>query len=1194
MFPSQASCLPITALLPLQCNGKGFLLVGQGPWLCVYDESGVQNVCAQIFEAQPIHGIEVIPGQAPQSVPHQVTIVVWGGRWVRHGVLGVRSSEPHAAPSKPSFIPEPIFDAQDWVLKVVPFHDNAPSSSRPSMTNIFVLTAHNTLLEVNLRNPVDSARESYEIVSKVQGPQSFLYAGDIKVVETNHIIIASGTVFGEVVTWTCQRLDSSATWSAVPRYRYHGHRGSIFGVAISPPLSFDGNLTRLMASCSDDRTIRIWDIGDCDRSTGLGNSDSLPITTGFGNAEDAENSRNLLLAASWGHASRIWNIMFDIPQRVPGQDDVFVLSRGEDATCQLWSLKKRADPHQDELFSLRPVMQDRHHNGKNIWSFAQTRTGSSIRVCTGGADGQVILRDMGDDQNEFLHTFSPFRNITGSTKALKQYSLLTQEACLATTDSGEIFMLVAKGVGDTLSWTKILDPDSRMSVVTRHLRRRNLVLLGMQNGSLAILQLSDHQVVPVSSSLPGAISSIDIAYQPKPNEGSPTCMISCLANRKAFVLWLQSISPPKIKVVSLNLPDTFTVTACCYDPEAEVLLLGSRAGALAFYSEVTPDGTSANIPICFRHIHGEDSMTSIKILKTGSKAGLERTIHILTTGRDGYYAVHCVSWDSSSVASQPHISTLHRSSPPFGPNIEGSYFTSNGSLSGTQTSDLILYGFRSTSFVVWNETQQSTLLSVECGGSHRSWSYIDSNNQMDHETLETADQTSMIPDSVRTFVWTKAGNVNWTSVEGSPHKSIVKGGHGREIKAVAGYSRVSGSAPGALPIVATGAEDTNIQLFAVSIGQSETSGNTAFQSLAVLKGHTTGLQHLDFSSSGTYLFSSAGCEEFYVWKLMYDVPYIGVGVVLQDQMPKEADDSDARIMSFDQKDISISDDLSTGAHHEVAFLMTLAYSNGKVKIVKYTPALQRGKGSFEMLREILYGSFCLMQASLLSPETITSPALLLDSHILSAGTNGFLNTSPVLLDDIRHVQPVIEAHRIHQSSILSMDIVSLSQDSWLAATGGDDNALGLTVISRTSGTQGPSATVARSLCIPKAHAAALTALKITGLRSTAAGLTLQVISVGNDQRLKVWGVEVSTDFLAHSEDKLMDGLKVKKLHAEWTAVADVSAIELVEGPEREDLDGHEHRISAVNRRRVMIVGVGMQLLDVGLDLAGSYQSSRYH
>lgn len=1184
MFPSQASCLPITALLPLQCNGRGFLLVGQGPWLCLYDEQGVQNVCAQIFEAQPIHGIEVIPAQAPQSEPHQVAIVVWGGRWVRHGVLGVGSIDPHAAPSKLGFIPEPIFDAQDWVLKVVPSHDNAPSSSRSSTTNVFMLTAHNTLLEVDLRNPVDSACESYEIVSKVQGPQSFLYAGDIKVVEMNHIIIASGTVFGEVVTWTCQRSDSSVTWSAVPRYRYHGHRGSIFGVAISPPLSLEGNLTRLMASCSDDRTIRVWDIGDCNRSTGLSNSDSLPITTGFGNAENAQNSKNLLLAASWGHASRIWNIMFDIRQHFPGQDDVFVLSRGEDATCQLWSLKKRIDFHQDELFSLQPVVQDRHHNGKNIWSFAQTRIGSSMRVCTGGADGQVILRNMGGDQSAFLHTSSPFKNITGSTKALKQYSLLTQEECLATTDSGELFMLAAKGTGDTLSWTKILDPDSRMSVVTRHLRRSNVILLGMQNGSLGILQLSDHQVVPVSDSLPGAISSIDIAYQPMSNEGSPTCMIACLANRQAFVLWLQWISPLKIKIVSLNLPDTFTVTACCYDPGAEVLLLGSRAGALAVYAELTPDGTAANIPVCFRHIHGEDSMTSIKILKTRYEAGLEKTIHILTTGRDGYYAVHCLSWDLSSGVSQPRLSTLHRSSPSFGPNVEGSYFTSNDSLSGTKTSDLILYGFRSTSFVVWNETQQSTLLSVECGGSHRSWSYIDSNNQSDNEVLETADQMSRIPDSVRTFVWTKAGNVNWTSVQGSPHKSIVKGGHGREIKAVAGYSRVSGSGSRALPLVATGAEDTNIQLFALSVGQSEASGNTAFQSLAVLKGHTTGLQHLNFSSSGAYLFSSAGCEEFYVWKLMYDVPYIGVGVVLQDQMPKEADDSDARIMSFDQKDISISDHLSTGAHHEVAFLMTLAYSNGKVKIVKYTPTLERGKGSFEMLREILYGSFCLMQASLLSPDTFTSPALLLDSHVLSAGTNGFLNTSPVLLDGIGHIQPTIEANRVHQSSILSMDTVFLGGDSWLAATGGDDNALGLTVISRTSGTQGPSANVARSLCIPKAHAAALTALKITGLKSTAAGLTLQVISVGNDQRLKVWGVEVSSDFLAHSENKLMDGLKVKKLHAEWTAVADVSAIELVEEPEREDLDGHGHGIPAPNRCRVMIVGVGMQLLDVGLDL----------
>ncbi|KAK5064192.1 hypothetical protein LTR84_000025 [Exophiala bonariae] len=1175
MLPSQASCLPVTALLPLECGQRNFVLVGQGPWLCAYDDAGVQTVCAQIFDVQPIQGFEIIPEKAAQNVPPQVAIAVWGGRWVRYGYL--KPFEPDSVSSRLTFIPKPLFDAQDWILKIVAFHDDAPEHGQSPMTNSFMLTAHNTLLEVNPWADGEFGPGSCNVVSKVHGPQSFLYAADIKVIEVNHIIIASGTVFGEVITWTCQRSTTSGSWLAVPRHRYNGHRGSIFGVAISNPLSLNGTITRLMASCSDDRTIRVWDISDCDHSAALTHPEHLPVTTGFGHSETSDN---LQLAASWGHASRIWNITFDVRQTTSGQDDVLLLSRGEDATCQLWSLIRVTNSNQGPSFVLQPVLQDRHHNGKNIWSFAQRRVGSSTKVYTGGADGQVILRNIGDGKTVFLHTSRPFKDITGSKKALKHYNIVTHEECIATTDSGELFMLTNNGVENSLNWTRILDPDSSMSLVIRYLRRNSLALLGMQNGSLAFLHLANYQLLPISSSLPGAISSIDIAYESRSGDSSMTSVIACLANKEVFVLWIETTPPPlRVKVVSLNLPDTFTVTASCYDPGAEVLLLGSRAGALAVYSRFRSDECSATIPTCFRHIHGEDSVTSIKILTTKYQPdrSFQRRIYVLTTGRDGYYAVHCVEWDSNTGISQSHLSTLHRSAPPFGPNVEGSYFTNSCAGSEAQTSDLILYGFRSTSYVVWNETQQSTLLSVECGGSHRSWSYSDTHDQMGDEVLQSIGHTSNVTDPVRTFVWTKAGNFNWYSVRGSPHRSIVKGGHGREIKALASCRGFSRPELQALPIVATGSEDTNIQMFALSTDQPEAHGNTIFQPLAILKGHTTGLQHLAFSSSGTYLFSSAGCEEFFVWKLTFNVPFIGVGVVLQDQMQKEAEDSDARIMSFDQKDIS--DLSSVEGYQEPTFLMTLAYSNGKVKIIKYTPGGDRGQGKFETLTEIVYGSFCLMQALLLSSDT-TPDGRLLDMHILSAGTNGVLNISFFHLDDVQTITPRIEPHRVHQSSILSMDTVALNQNTWLAATGGDDNALGLTVISRATSMTGSSATRARSVCIAKAHAAALTALQIAEVKSTSTGFNLKIISVGNDQRLNVWEVEVSSQFLADVEDKLMIGLKVKRVHAEWTAVADVSAIELVKVDGEGDKPGDEEQSPAASRRRVMVVGVGMELRDV--------------
>lgn len=1175
MLSPEASRLPVTALHVLQCDLKVFILVGQGPWLRVYDQAGTQNVNELIFEAQPIQGIEVISEHAPRTLSLRFNIVVWGGRWVRYGALNIGSSMDQPSLSKPTVFFNPKFDAQDWVLKVGILQGNALSSSQASATSTFMLTSHNTLLEVSLKELVDSGQTSHDAVLKIQGPQSFLYSGDIKIVNANHIIIASGTVFGEIITWTCQRANLSTPWVSITRHRYSGHRGSIFGVNISQELALNGNFTRLMASCSDDRTIRVWDISDCDQSTPFLDSKSLPVLTGFGNTGHRED---LQLAATWGHASRIWDIIFDIRQTVSGQDEVFLLSRGEDASCQLWSLKIGIDAQANQPFVLAPLMQDRHHNGKNIWSFAQIRIESSMRVYTGGADGQLVLRTVSDAETASLHTSKSFKEITSSGRALRLYTLLTHEECLATTEYGELFLLSTKGGPNPLNWSKILDSNFKMSMITCHLRRRKLVILGRQNGSLAILQLSDYQLIPLSTLLHGAISWIHAVHQPDPAEGLPTCMIACLANRQAFILWLPETAPSEIEAAPLTLPETFTITASCYEPVTKVLVLGSRTGALALYFDISKSSELAASSSCFRRVHGEDCITSIKILGTKYEAetGVNGTIHILTTGRDGCYAVHRINWDSATGVNQPHFSTLHLSSPLFGPNIEGSYFTSNGIGPDTKAIDLILYGFRSTSFVVWNETQQCTLFSVDCGGSHRTWSYSDSSNRA--ESKETTDQGPALREVVRTFVWTQAGNFNWRTLRGSNHSFIVKGGHGREIKAIAGCSGLYQCKSQNLPIVATGAEDTNIQLFALSAGQLKR--NTVFQSLSVLKGHTAGLQHLSFSPSGRYLFSSAGCEEFYVWKLTFDVPCIDVGVVLQDQMPKEDEDSDARIMSFDLKDIS--DESPAGAHHETAYLIAIAYSNGKAKIVRYTPASKRRQGRFETLREIQYGSFCLMQVSFLSSHVRTSPGRF-DSHTLAAGTNGFLNISTFNLADSRQVQAPIEVHRVHQSSILSMDTVSLAHGSWLTATGGDDNSLGLTIISRPATSLAPNATATRSLCIPNAHAAALTALKIASVKRTAGQFNLRIISVGNDQRVKVWEAEVSDYFLDDTKDKLMDGFKMKKRGAAWTSVADVSAIELVEGPEEEVLHENGHQILFTKKCRIMIVGVGMELLDVDLD-----------
>ena len=87
--------------------------------------------------------------------------------------------------------------------------------------------------------------------------------------------------------------------------------------------------------------------------------------------------------------------------------------------------------------------------------------------------------------------------------------------------------------------------------------------------------------------------------------------------------------------------------------------------------------------------------------------------------RDGSYSIFSLSTSLRPEVSRRKVSLslVHQASPPLGPMIEAAWFSDSG---------LMLYGFRSKSFIVWNETKQCEISSIECGGGHRSYAYIPS------------------------------------------------------------------------------------------------------------------------------------------------------------------------------------------------------------------------------------------------------------------------------------------------------------------------------------------------------------------------------------------------------------------------------------------------------------------------------------
>lgn len=355
-------------------SSYSLILAGEGCYLKIF-EASTSNFLGQskIFEDQAIHGIAVRHGEpADLNKDEDLDVVVWGG-----SSLSVLSRKDITVLLRLSNRLESLKDSStsgygrtcavsDWIL------DAAIS---PFKLDEFVLvTAHNTVLRANIR------KESHQITLEAlhSPPRPILYSARLIWESEDIVLVAAGTVFGEIIVWQC----SVSTFGSRVLHTFTGHEGSIFGVDISPAVNDrDRKSTRLLASCSDDRTIRIWRLELGKEAGGREFHALVARETGFGDNVEGEAS-STCLAMALGHASRIWSVEF----LVKGST-ISVMSFGEDATAQHWAL----DLEQSKLTHLNTFA---YNTGKHVWSRTLLLNDESTKIATGGADGKISLFDI--------------------------------------------------------------------------------------------------------------------------------------------------------------------------------------------------------------------------------------------------------------------------------------------------------------------------------------------------------------------------------------------------------------------------------------------------------------------------------------------------------------------------------------------------------------------------------------------------------------------------------------------------------------------------------------------------------------------------------------------------------------------------------------------------------------------------------
>ena len=1156
---------PITALEFHRTRaGVLLLLAGEGSCLKVFQAEGAKLLHrCEVFHGQIIHGI-VVRDDLCHGLDLQ--IVIWGGPNL--ALLSTQDFE-QLLDQNVSSVADSAISVSDWVLDV------AISPFDP--ISCVLVTTHNTVIRARLGQPLHAP-----VIETLHSPsRSILYSAHLTWESPSCVMVAAGTVFGEIIVWQCSPSDEISERSHV-LFTFTGHEGSIFGVNISPPIIGLHSVTRLLASCSDDRTIRIWNLTADSRDSLLSATAVLARETGFGEngaSTEQKDPKHPPLAMVMGHASRIWRVRFLGERGVPlDPSSLSIISFGEDSTAQQWALRiektsEASTVCSDVIARLDPLRRFAFHSGKHIWSTALCRWDDlKILLATGGADGKICMYETGTTYhamsierpspsiaipqhisgqaqlNGFTHRSWELGEILQSLvratpvnpaleqhtmdtsniilwesisteltkseptkKAFKdsfnRYAFVSGNELLATTTSGRVLLC---HVGSEIQWSEVGLPESgrgdlRSYAVLVGLPEIGVACLAGANGSLYAYRR--HQDIFEVGRVGGKVADILNVFHSR--EGFQL-LVTTLGGASP-TLFSFDLSGEEVLVVSktvYGLPLKFIVTSAA--SIKNILIMGSRSGSLALYDSESPEAP----PQIWEHSPGptRDAITSIVSLPSSDDSENGDTAYFITTSRDGFYSIFSTTRSREVSVAKAHVVVrlVHHSAPPIGPLIETGWF---------EGQTLFLYGFKGKNFVVWNETAQCEVISVECGGSHRSFAY------------------SPVRDSgLGYFVYTKASKMYLHSHQQLSHEIVKAGGHGREIKACA----VSEDHR----LIATGAEDTAIRIW--KYDKLSTSLETPMLCPAVIQKHSAGIQHLQWHESH-YLFSSGGNEEFFVWAVER-IPGFGIGVCCEASCPDPSQDRDLRIMNFHVTALPVPSVLST----QPCLLISLAYSDSTIRTYLYEK-----QTSFLLLCTGRYTSSCLTQIRHVRVDKD-------GFYLLTTATDGRLALwGGVFVHNLRKCTPLssqltlLKTQMLHQNSIKSLDIAE-SNGQILVATGGDDNALGISLYPK----YGPLVTSSPACFILRlAHAAAVTGLCFLQTPDTAPGrLSLRLATSSNDQKLAIWHFELDTD----SKGGFWPNFR--KVKEAFTPVADVGDLAVLD--------------TSKNGSKILVVGNGMEIWEV--------------
>lgn len=722
------------------------------------------------------------------------------------------------------------------------------------------------------------------------------------------------------------------------------HEGSIFGVKIDASGKF-------IISCSDDRSVKLYSFD------------------------------GTLLASGWGHGSRIWSLEF----LSVSDQSVKIFSCGEDCAVRLWEYHGEHTLRQLMLF-------DHYHSGKHIWS-GDVDTNSGIFV-TGGADGKVRAEALKEEPTMTisLEEIAAQAEVDVLTKELiRSFGILNLPGItLVVTTKGRLFLHHENvGIWSRLSIDSLAEHEIAHYTLFKTVCELNAFIVCNNDGDMHVIGFdSKCQVYHVArkNPLPGPKKIINMLVSSSTGHGRVFVLLNSpiLSEPMDLVTFVKTgdrLEPDLSQCLQKTDPRTFIPTSFHVDWKNHLVFVGSRHANFAVY-EITPEQTL--LPKVSKKLCNGDTITSLSLVD-----GEEGRSIVLVTLRDGFYILMetCIGHKlQSKIILKNKISR----------NIEGGFMKSN---------QLILYGFRSSCFYLWNETKQIEIAKDFCKGGHRHWEVSVHINPLQLH-----------------FSYLTQGCLRISTLESSWNSInqglLVEGTHGREIRDVALHQESENSA---CCLFVSASEDARIK-----VGKLYKDGKMSYQ--WTMNNHISGLQRVAFLN-GDFLASSAANEELLIWKLTrLRNEIVVINEVNRVQVAGEH--PDLRVMDFASKETSSG------------FWIAAAYSNSIVKIFFFN------KKDLQLQEKacIPYGSVCI-----------------LNIHLLSFGTQDFVMTGTsdgnLIIWDLSSLiqcnlapphEPIVK-QQVHQSGVKAVLPFFNEFGAYTVVTGGDDNSLISSQVSYESG-----------------------------------------------------------------------------------------------------------------------------------------------